>query len=242
MPIPSPISAAAGIKARRGCWQGLPRTSTPRCHAEKGLGVHVTHRPDLYRWAPSPAMRSEVPACSISNSAVPYGRQPTPGPGSGVLARSGGRRPPRASSRPIPAAARSRVFLPGRHRAAAWARSSALWRLHRRPTLIVALVRPAQQMGPGNLDLKVLGRRPQPSTSPSFNEGGALLHWRSARRNRATVEVDGGALETVAPPGTLQFNPAQGAPGQGHALAGRAEDATNYYTLGDLTSISNIAI
>jgi acetamidase/formamidase len=79
----------------------------------------------------------------------------------------------------------------------------------------------------GNLDLKTLGVG---STLyiPVFNDG-ALFYTGDPHGVQADGEVDGGALEQSLT-ATLQFILHKGA---GKAMRGpRAEDATNYYTLG----------
>jgi len=152
---------------------------------------------------------------------VPYGVNNT-GPGSGVLPDL----VPTSSPRVIKTDPQRKVaFLPGGIELPLGP-FLGIMAVAPPPDLIVVSSGPPNKWA-GNLDLKVLGVG---STLyiPVFNEG-ALFFTGDPHGVQGDGEVDGGALEQSLT-GTLQFIPHKGA---GKAMRWpRAEDATNYYTLG----------
>ena len=185
----------------------------------KGLGVHVLTGP-IYIEGAEPGDALEVRVLDLEFR-VPYGVNNT-GPGSGVLPDL----VPTSSPRVIKTDPQRKVaFLPGGIELPLGP-FLGIMAVAPPPDLIVASSGPPNKWA-GNLDLKVLGVG---STLyiPVFNEG-ALFFTGDPHGVQGDGEVDGGALEQSLT-GTLQFILHKGA---GKAMRWpRAEDATNYYTLG----------
>ena len=185
----------------------------------KGLGVHVLTGP-IYIEGAEPGDALEVRVLDLEFR-VPYGVNNT-GPGSGVLPDLA----PTSSPRVIKTDPQRKVaFLPGGIELPLGP-FLGIMAVAPPPDLIVASSGPPNKWA-GNLDLKVLGVG---STLyiPVFNEG-ALFFTGDPHGVQGDGEVDGGALEQSLT-GTLQFILHKGA---GKAMRWpRAEDATNYYTLG----------
>src|SRR5215813_1451943 len=172
----------------------------------KGLGVHVLTGPIWIEGA-EPGDALEVRVLDLQFR-VPYGVNNT-GPGSGVLPDLVPTPSPRIIKSDLQ---RNVAFLPGGIELP-------------RDLIIVSSGPPGKWAG--NLDLKVLGVG---STLyiPVFNDG-ALFYTGDPHGVQADGEVDGGALEQSLT-ATLQFILHKGG---GNTMRGpRAEDATNYYTLG----------
>jgi acetamidase/formamidase len=185
----------------------------------KGLGVHVLTGP-IYIEGAEPGDALEVRVLDLEFR-VPYGVNNT-GPGSGVLPDLVTTSSPRVIKTDPQ---RKVAFLPGGIELPLGP-FLGIMAVAPPPDLIVASSGPPNKWA-GNLDLKVLGVG---STLyiPVFNEG-ALFFTGDPHGVQGDGEVDGGALEQSLT-GTLQFILHKGA---GKAMRWpRAEDATNYYTLG----------
>jgi acetamidase/formamidase len=185
----------------------------------KGLGVHVLTGPIWIEGA-EPGDALEVRVLDLQFR-VPYGVNNT-GPGSGVLPDLVATPSPRIIKTDLQ---RKVALLPGGIE------------LPLSPFLGIMAVAPPSDLiivssGPpgkwaGNLDLKTLGIG-STLIIPVFNDG-ALFYTGDPHGVQADGEVDGGALEQSLT-ATLQFVLHKGV---GKAMRGpRAEDATNYYTLG----------
>ena len=185
----------------------------------KGLGVHVLTGP-IYVDGAKPGDMLEVRVVDLALR-VPYGVNNT-GPGSGVLPDLVGKPTPRVIRTDNQ---RKVALLPGGIELPL-APFLGIMGVAPPPDLSIVSSGPPGRWG-GNLDLRVLGVG---STLylPVFADG-ALFYTGDPHGVQADGEVDGGALEQSLT-ATLQFIVHKGA---GAAMSGpRAEDATNYYTLG----------
>ena len=207
-------------QARRGA-AGCQRHATPRCRAERRLERARAHRPRSMSRAPNAVRMRSKSACSISNSACRTAST-TPAPARASCPIWCRRPRPRVIKTDLQ---RRVAFLPGGIELPLGP-FLGIMAVAPPPDLIVASSGPPNKWA-GNLDLKVLGVG---STLyiPVFNEG-ALFFTGDPHGVQGDGEVDGGALEQSLT-GTLQFILHKGA---GKAMRWpRAEDATNYYTLG----------
>jgi acetamidase/formamidase len=183
----------------------------------KGLGVHVLTGP-IYVEGAEPGDALEVRVLALEPR-VPYGVNNT-GPGSGVLPDLVKTPSPRIIKTPNNVAQ-----LPGGIELPL-SPFLGIMAVAPPPDLIIVSSGPPNKWA-GNLDLKVLTVG---STLyiPVFNNG-ALFFTGDSHGVQGDGEVDGGALEQSLT-ATLQFIVHKGA---GKAMrAPKAEDATNYYTMG----------
>src|SRR5215831_5581446 len=185
----------------------------------KGLGVHVLTGPIWIEGA-APGDMLEVRVVDLEFR-VPYGVNNT-GPGSGVLPTLVDKPTPRIIKTDL---ARKVAFLPGGIELPL-SPFLGIMGVAPPPDLIIVSSGPPGRWG-GNLDLRVLGVGAT-LYLPVFNEG-ALFYTGDPHGVQGDGEVDGGALEQSLT-ATLQFILHKGA---GKTMrVPRAEDATNYYTLG----------
>jgi acetamidase/formamidase len=198
----------------------------------KGLGAHVLTGP-IYVEGAAPGDALEVRVLALEFR-VPYGVNNT-GPGSGVLPDLVSTLTPRIIKTDLQ---RKVALLPG-DIALPLSPFLGVMGVAPPPNLIIVSSGPPGSWG-GNLDLRQLTVGAT-LYLPVFNDG-ALFYAGDPHGVQADGEVDGGALEQSLT-ATLQFVLHKGA---GKSMRGpRAEDATNYYALGqdlDLNTAMKIAV